>query len=122
MGSRSASSLESSQRRVRATLVLSAVDRLPWEIRDVVVRVYFHGQTLESVASHLGAPPRTVARRLLSGLRQIDAAVLPQLVDELDRPFNPPVPGTGHQGSLNRSTGPAIGANETRPSLRQRLD
>ncbi|MEM6571625.1 MAG: sigma-70 family RNA polymerase sigma factor [Planctomycetota bacterium] len=58
-----------------AVALASAVDGLPEHYREVVVRRYWRGERVASIAADLGVPPKTVSNRLARALASLRVAL-----------------------------------------------
>ncbi|TWD72421.1 RNA polymerase sigma-70 factor (ECF subfamily) [Kribbella amoyensis] len=72
---------------VNSMVVLSALDQVSAEHRDVLVELYYRGRSVTEAAKELGIPPGTVKSRSFYALRALRAV--------LGGPGNNPGDGTG---------------------------
>jgi RNA polymerase sigma-70 factor (ECF subfamily) len=78
----SADPARTAERREMASAVLSALDRLPVEQREVVVLKEFEGLKFREIAEILGCPESTVKSRMYYGLNGVRSALTGQGINE----------------------------------------
>jgi RNA polymerase sigma-70 factor (ECF subfamily) len=78
----SADPARTAERREMASAVLSALDRLPVEQREVVVLKEFEGLKFREIAEILGCPESTVKSRMYYGLNGVRSTLTGQGINE----------------------------------------